>query len=143
MTFKLSILVLANRTALSAGLEEALRARAQAAPTTFTLVVPIGRSLQAQQRAQELAAQLCEAGLEVKGVAGATDPLRAVVEIYSPAEFDEIIVSTLPAEASPWMSASLPHQVERHTGALVRHVEAREMPAHRAHAEPGRAGARS
>src|ERR1700728_1020653 len=61
MTFKLSILVLANRTALSAGLEEALRVRADAAPTTFTLVVPIGRSLQAQQRAQELAAQLCEA----------------------------------------------------------------------------------
>ena len=75
-----------------------------------------------------MAAELIsEAGLDVKGVAGPTDPLRAVVDNYSPAEFDEIIVSTLPAEASPWMSASVPHQVERHTGALVRHVEAREI----------------
>jgi hypothetical protein len=143
MTIKASILVLANRTALSAGLEEALRARAEAAPTMFTLLIPIGRSAEAQQRAEDLAAQLSQAGLEVKGMAGPSDPLRAVVEIYSPAEFDEIIVSTLPAEASPWMSASVPHQIERHTGALVRHVEAREIPAARSHAEPEWARARA
>lgn len=131
MALKCSILVLANRTALSAGLEAALRAQAERSPTVFTLVVPIGRSAEAQRRAEEIAEQLSSSGLEVRGVAGATDPLRAVVELWNPAEFDEIIVSTLPASASRWMRASLPAQIGRYTGALVHHVESREMPARR------------
>lgn len=139
MALKCSILVLANRTALSAGLEAALRAQAQKAPTMFTLVVPIGRSADAQRQAQEIAEQLTAGGLEVRGLAGDTDPLRAVVEVWNPAEFDEIIVSTLPASASRWMRASLPAQIGRYTGALVHHVEAREMPG----AAPRRAVAHS
>jgi hypothetical protein len=129
MALKCSILVLANRTALSAALEAALRAQAAKAPTTFTLVLPIGRGADAQRRAQETAEQLGAAGLEVRGVAGDTDPLRAVVEVWNPAEFDEIIVSTLPASASRWLRASLPAQIGRYTGALVHHVESREAPA--------------
>lgn len=126
MALKWSILVLANRTALSADLEAALRARADHAPTMFTLVVPLGHSADAQRQADELAATLGETGLEVRGVAGDSDPLCAVVDVYNPAEFDEIIVSTLPASASRWLGASVPQQVARHTGALVRHVEARD-----------------
>ena len=129
MALKCSILVLANRTALSAGLEAALRAQAEKAPTMFTLVVPIGRSADAQRRAEQIAEQLRTSGLEVRGVAGDTDPLRAVVEVWNPAEFDEIIVSTLPASASRWMRASLPAQIGRYTGALVHHVESREVSA--------------
>jgi hypothetical protein len=64
----------------------------------------------------------------VRAIAGDPDPLRAVLEVYSPAEFDEIIVSTLPSWGSRWMRSGLPQRIERHTGALVRHVEAREMP---------------
>jgi hypothetical protein len=128
MALKCSILVLANRTALSAALEAALRAQAAKAPTTFTLVLPIGRSADAHRRAQETAEQLSAAGLEVRGVAGDTDPLRAVAEVWNPAEFDEIIVSTLPASASRWLRASLPAQIGRYTGALVHHVESREAP---------------
>jgi hypothetical protein len=127
MTFKSSILVLANRTALSAGLEAALTERAQAAPTMFTLVVPLGHGPDAQRQAEEMAAALSQAGLEVRGIAGDSDPLCAVVDVYSPAEYDEIIVSTLPASASRWLRASVPQRIARHTGALVRHVEAREM----------------
>ncbi len=127
MALKCSILVLANRTALSAGLEAALRAQATKAPTMFTLVLPIGRNAEAQRLAQETAEQLSASGLEVRGLAGDPDPLRAVVEVWNPAEFDEIIVSTLPASASRWLRASLPAQIGRHTGALVHLVEAREM----------------
>jgi hypothetical protein len=123
------ILVVANRTALSAGLEEAMRSRLQDGPATFTLVVPLGRGAEARSQAQELGARLREVGLDVKSTAGDADPLRAVLEVYSPAEFDEIIVSTLPAWGSRWMKSGLPQRIERHTGALVRHVEAREMPA--------------
>jgi hypothetical protein len=128
---ELNILVVANRTALSAGLDEALRARLQDGPATFTLVVPLGRGPDAQERAEALASGLRDAGFNIRAHAGDADPLRAVLEIYSPAEFDEIIVSTLPAWKSRWMKSGLPQRIERHTGALVRHVEARlPMPAH-------------
>jgi hypothetical protein len=125
---KSSVLVLANRTAVSAGLESALLARTQNGPARFTLVVPLGRSAEAQQTALAIASRLNEAGLDVKGVTGNTDPLIAVLEAWNPAEFDEIIVSTLPAWKSRWMKTGLPQRIERHTGALVRHFEAREMP---------------
>ena len=69
-------------------------------------------------------------GREVAGtvdaVAGDVDPFTAVVEVWNPAKFDEIVVSTLPASTSRWMHAGLPRRIERHTGALVRHVETRE-----------------
>ena len=120
------ILVVANRTAMSTGLESALQARLEQGPAEFTLVVPLGRSPDAHRTARELAAQLSAAGLDVKGRAGDIDPLRAVLEVYSPAEYDEIIVSTLPAWKSRWMKSGLPQRIERHTGALVRHVEALE-----------------
>jgi hypothetical protein len=128
---ELNILVVANRTAKSEGLEEVMRARAQECPVTFTLVVPVGRGAEARRAAEEMGAHMRENGLDVRAMAGDADPLRAVLEVYSPAEFDEIIVSTLPAWGSRWMKSGLPQRIERHTGALVRHVEAPEMPARR------------
>jgi hypothetical protein len=125
----LNILVVANRTARSEGLEEAMRVRATQCPVAFTLVVPAGRGAEARRAAEEMGAHMREHGLDVRAMAGDADPLRAVLEVYSPAEFDEIIVSTLPAWGSRWMKSGLPQRIERHTGALVRHVEAREMPA--------------
>jgi hypothetical protein len=124
LTQAASILVVANQTALSAGLSEALIARLDEGPATFTLVVPLGHAVDAQGEAERLAAGLREAGLSVRGIAGDGDPLCAVVDVYTPAEYDEIIVSTLPAEHSRWMKAGLPQRIARHTGALVRHVEA-------------------
>jgi hypothetical protein len=138
---ELNILVVANRTATSAGLEEAMRARAQECPVTYTLVVPVGRGSEARRTAEQLGEHMRENGLDVRALAGDTDPLRAVLEVYSPAEYDEIIVSTLPAWGSRWMKSGLPQRIERHTGALVRHVEAPEMPPSREGA-PAAAGAR-
>ncbi len=124
MAFKSNVLVVANRTAMSVGLEAALRARLENGPASFTLLVPLGVSPDAASAAQGMAACLRDAGLEVKGRAGDRDPLNAVLEVWSPAEFDEIIVSTLPASTSRWMRTGLPRRIEHHTGALVRHVEA-------------------
>jgi hypothetical protein len=129
------ILVVANRTALSAGLETALRDRTHSGPAEFTLVVPLGRIERRREIATELALQLRAAGLQVHGVAGDIDPLRAVLEVWNPAEFDEIIVSTLPAWKSRWMRSGLVQRIERHTGALVRHIEAREPTPVRADAD--------
>jgi hypothetical protein len=127
MAYKSNVLVVANRTALSIGLEAALRARLESGPASFTLLVPLGRTRDTEQTARNMAARLCEAGFDVQGRAGDPDPLLAVVEVWSPADFDEIIVSTLPASSSRWMRAELMQRIERHTGALVRHVEAREQ----------------
>jgi hypothetical protein len=118
------ILVVANRTALSAGLADALRARLAQGPAEFTLVVPLGPKPGARETAQRVEAQLREAGLQVRAHAGDADPVCAVMDIWSPAEYDEIIVSTLPAWKSRWMEAGLIQRLERSTGALVHHIEA-------------------
>jgi len=124
--YKSSVLVVANRTATSIGLEAALRARLENGPAKFTLLVPVGWSPDARRRANHVASRLRGLGFEVDGRVGDSEPLNAVLEVWSPAEFDEIIVSTLPASTSHWMQTGLPRRIERHTGALVRHVEARE-----------------
>jgi hypothetical protein len=61
-------------------------------------------------------------GLEVEGSIGEADPLFAILSLWDPAEFDEILLSTLPVGASRWLRADLPRRVERLTGALVSHV---------------------
>jgi hypothetical protein len=134
MTPKSNILVVANRTALSIGLEAALRARLESGPARFTLVVPLGRGADAQRTARHMAARLRDVGLEVDGHAGDADPLHAVLDEWTPTAYDEIIVSTLPASSSRWMASGLPRRIERHTGAIVRHVEAREVLLHGASA---------
>jgi hypothetical protein len=126
LSYKSSVLVVANRTATSIGLEAALRARLENGPARFTLLVPVGWSPDARRRANHMTSRLRGLGFEVDGRVGDSEPLNAVLEVWSPAEFDEIIVSTLPASTSRWMQTGLPRRIERHTGALVRHVEARE-----------------
>jgi len=127
LAFKSNILVVANRTAMSIGLEAVLRARVESGPASFTLLVPLGLTPDAGQTARRMASSLRDLGLDVDGRPGDADPLNAVLEVWSPAEFDEIIVSTLPASTSRWMQTGLPRRIERQTGALVRHVEAREV----------------
>jgi len=126
VTYKWNVLVVANRTAMSIGLEAALRARLELGPARFTLLVPLGRSADGERTARHLASRLNALGLEVDGRAGDSDPLNAVLEVWSPARFDEIIVSTLPAATSRWLQTGLLRRIERQTGAIVRHVEARE-----------------
>ena len=137
MAFTSKVLVVANRTAMSVGLEAALRARLESGPARFTLLVPLGRKPDAERKASYMATHLRSVGLDVDCRVGDVDPMKAVLEVWSPAEFDEVIVSTLPASTSRWMQTGLPRRIERHTGALVRHVEAREplaFPANRAFA---------
>ena len=125
LAFKSNVLVVANRTAMSIGLEDVLRARLESGPASFTLLVPLGLTPDARHTAGLMASRLRGVGLDVDGRAGDTDPLTAVLEVWSPAEFDEIVVSTLPASTSRWMQTGLPRRIERQTGALVRHVETR------------------
>jgi hypothetical protein len=124
MSWTVKLLVVANRTADSDELFEALTARAQRDRIEVTLVVPASRSSASRDRLERAVRRLRDAGITVEGIAGAPDPLVAVSEIWDPRRFDEVIVVTLPTGTSRWLLFDLPHRVERLTGARVTHVVA-------------------
>jgi hypothetical protein len=136
------VLVVANRTAGSDELRQALCERAELGPCEFKLLVPAtpaaagdphsGRQA-AKEQMHEAVDRLQTAGLEIEGRVGDPDPIVAVHEVWNPAEFDEVIVSTLPTGASRWLALDLPRRVGKITGAPVAHVEAHDP---KARAEP-------
>ncbi|HEY3187066.1 MAG TPA: hypothetical protein VGJ70_06310, partial [Solirubrobacteraceae bacterium] len=62
----------------------------------------------------ELALPLLDeaAGGHVEGIIGDSDPFEAVRHALERDDFDEIIISTLPARVSRWLRRDLPHRVE-------------------------------
>jgi hypothetical protein len=134
MAWQTRALVIANRTADSDQLLEALEERARSGPVAFTLLVPAGSAgrEQAQARLEAACERIRAAGLEVEGsLAHDSDPLGAVHEAWDPAKYDEIVVCTLPTGASKWLQVDLPHRVAKITDAPVTHVVAGERkPAH-------------
>jgi hypothetical protein len=132
-----SVHVVADSPALIA----ALRDRAMLGPERLTLVLPCtGPGLAARQAARaSLDAALAawrEAGLEAEGVVGAEDPIEAVLEVWDPRRFDEIVVSTLSGSSSRWLRFDLPSRLARVTDAQVKHVGSPP----RAHAAEAAAG---
>jgi hypothetical protein len=133
------VLVVANRTAATPPLIEAVRERAARGPATFTLLVPhvahglhrlvdpedIGHA--EDEAVLELAVPLLEqaAGDRVEGMTGDHEPLAAIQDAVNLRGFDEIIISTLPARVSRWLRLDLPSKV-RGLGLPVTHVEAAE-----------------
>ncbi|MCW2955012.1 MAG: hypothetical protein JWQ48_4182 [Conexibacter sp.] len=126
-----NILVVATVTAGSDELRAALRRRAERSSIAFTLIVPatgLGRAGR-ESAAKQLEAALDSlraAGLEIEGRVGDSDPILAVYDVFEPARFDEVIVSTLPPGVSKWLQCDLPHRVASVTGLQVTHVVAQE-----------------
>ena len=52
-------------------------------------------------------------GATVDGTVGDPDPVKAIQEVLSRQQFDEIILSTLPSGVSRWLGQDLPRKVER------------------------------
>jgi hypothetical protein len=126
MAWKRNILVVANVTATSPELLDALATRCRQQPTCLTMIVPAtsfggGRAAATETLAAALA-RLGEAGLECDGTVGAPDPIVAVTDVWDPKRYDEIIVSTLPSKVSKWLHAGLPERIGKLTGAPVSHV---------------------
>ena len=124
MAWKSSVLVVANQTADSPELVQALGERAARGEAEFTLLLPPlpGHRDEARRRVDEIVASWRAAGLEARGAVGDPDPLVAVKEEWDPGRYDEVVISTLPTGASKWLQIDLPHRVERTTGVPVRHV---------------------
>jgi hypothetical protein len=122
MAWEFSLLVVANVTAESDELVDCLRERAGKGACRFTLVMP-ATGQAARERLAAALARMREAGLEnVEGRVGDPDPVVAVMDMWDPMKFDEIVVSTLPTGSSRWMGLDLPHRLEKLTSVPVRHV---------------------
>jgi hypothetical protein len=114
------ILVVANRTAATPALIEAVRERARRGPCSFALLVPqlpceIPYGDEEARTTLELAIPLLEeaAGGPVKPLIGPADALLAVERVLVHEHFDEVIVSTLPERVSQWLKRDLPSRIER------------------------------
>ena len=112
------VLIVAHRTAPTPRLLAAVTDRSRRGPSVFTLLVPRpywDPDTEEAAAALELAAPLLEqaAGSQVDGIIGNSDPLVAVRDVLERAQFDEVIISTLPAHVSRWLRLDLPHRVEQ------------------------------
>ena len=116
----LRVLIVANRTAATPGLIDAVRERAHESPCSFTFLVP---QLAAEaefgeeeaRKTVELAIPLLEevAGGPVSGLIGPADALLAIQRTLVHEHFDEVMISTLPERVSHWLKRDLPAKVQR------------------------------
>ena len=148
MTGAARVLIVANRTAATDSLLEAVRRRADRGPAEFHLLVPAtprglhrvvdpevaGRQEAAVQLEHALELLQGAAGAEVTGHVGDAEPVAAISDTLHEREVDEIIISTLPRRLSRWMRLDLPSKV-RGLGLPVTHVEARREPVEAASGE--------
>jgi hypothetical protein len=131
------VLVVANRTAESPELLEALKDRAGEGDCTFTLLIPAtpqglawaadmhAGGDEAERHRQAFLDELREEGIDVDDAkVGDPDPLAAIQDICNFDQYDEVIVSTLPLHISKWLKIDLPHKVGHATGLPVKHVVA-------------------
>jgi len=132
------ILVVANRTAATPALIEAVRKLASEATCHFTLLVPRtfwDADTEESAITLELAIPLLEdaAGSHVEGLIGDSDPFVAVTGALEQGNYDEIIISTLPARVSHWLHLDLPARVQR-LGVPVTVITARKADRNLSHA---------
>ena len=114
------VLIVANRTAATPALIDAVRDRVQHGRCSFSLLVPQptaeeGLGDEEPRKTLELAIPLLEeaAGGTVSGIVGPSDALLAVERTLVHEHFDEVIISTLPERISHWLKRDLPAKVER------------------------------
>jgi len=134
------ILVVSNATLRAKRLQEVLRGKAADGAVTFRLVVPAvrespvsgehswfstvgevahpreqdlsGRTL-ARHRLDEATARLRDAGIDIEGVVGDPNPMRAVADALKTFKADEIVLGTLPRSQSGWLNADLHSELEQ------------------------------
>jgi hypothetical protein len=119
------VLVVANRTAATPALLDAVRERAARGACSFTLLVPnpvrgLDRATDPEDHDRSEGAAVLElalpllaeaAGGPVDGRVGDPEALAAIQDAVNLGDFDEIIISTLPTRVSRWLHLDLPRKV--------------------------------
>jgi GABA permease len=133
------LLVIANETAASRTLFEAVVGDAGDSGDRVTVIAPVNepsqgyvvyedtRRASAGRRLEKTLKSLREAGVTAQGFVVETGPVQAVKDALAQLEpaVDEIVVSTHPEERSGWMRRDVVHEIERvANGIPVRHVVA-------------------
>jgi|SRR5215208_126441 len=128
------ILVLANETIGGEKLLDAIRERHSQGDARFHVVVPQTRPRHgnviydevvrdsAQVRIDLALAFMREEGIQGTGEVGDADPFNAAMDAVREYGITEIIVSTLPTQASAWIRRDLVQSLEAETGLPVNHV---------------------
>jgi hypothetical protein len=108
------VLIVANRTASTPRLIEAVRGRATTSPCEFALLIPFVSDRKAADWTLETALRLLRPAArgKIEGLVGGPDPFQSVQDAVRQGNFDEIIISTLPARVSKWVRRDLIRRVE-------------------------------
>ena len=124
------VLVVANRTAATPDLLDAVRARALQGPCEFALLIPDAGSRNRTDWTAESALPMMRraAGRLVASLDGGTKPFETVAEAVRTGRFDELIVSTLPHKGARLMHRDLPQRI-RGLGVPVTVIEPARRPA--------------
>ena len=107
------VLIVANRTAATPRLLEAVRERRKQGPCEFSLLIPdVTDRKRADWTLESALPMLRRAGGRVEGLIGGADPFESVQDAVRDGGFDEIIVSTLSKKTSKWLRRDLLRRVE-------------------------------
>jgi hypothetical protein len=108
------VLIVANRTASTPQLIDAVGRRAKAGPCEFALLVPDVTDRKAADWTLETAQRSLRPAARgnVEGIVGGSDPFESVKEAVRDGSFDEIIISTLSKKTSKWLRRDLIRRVQ-------------------------------
>ena len=141
---KSRVLVLAEHTATSEPLLEALKRRTEQGPVEFLVVIPgepnvpgvpdaavadlempdVETPPDLERELEQALAHLRGAGLEVEGQIGDADAVAAVADAVNFADFDAVIVATPAKRLGRWLKIDVAHRIEGVTDLPVEHVPA-------------------
>ena len=108
------VVIVANRTAATPDLLEAVKRYRREEPTTFALLIPDAPRGEHTDWTLELALPLLERAARgsVEGLTGTSgDPFDAVRQVLADGSYDRVIISTLPRRVSKWLRRDLPTRV--------------------------------
>lgn len=136
------VLLVANKTASTPQLRQAVRARVAAGQTRFMLLVPSEAPSgtmtfeeaecwhEAELRVGEVVRELQDLGASVEGKVGANNPYEAVLDQLSGEVFEEVVISTHPVNVWVWLGFDLVSRLRTATNVYVTQLDTAPPPPH-------------
>jgi hypothetical protein len=123
--YRTKLLVVANQTVDSDELYHDLQNRAERGPISVTFLVPQDSPGGMGTRVRRAVQRLHADGIDAEAMLGDVDPACAVIEVWDPRRWDEVIVATFPTAVSRWLRIDVPHRIRRTIDAPVSTIQSR------------------